>query len=68
MGLETYVDRTVGLLVTAIEPNDESGEPPLLPILNRYKPIGSTAEVDFKTTRPCHGTLRSHLNQVVLDT
>jgi hypothetical protein len=24
---------------------------PLLPILNRYKPVGSTAEVNFKTTR-----------------
>ena len=39
-----------------------------MPILNRYKPIGTSAEVDFITTRACHGTQRSHLNQVVLDT
>lgn len=42
-------------------------EAPLQPILNRYKPIGTTAEVDFKTTRPCHATVRSHIDQVVLD-
>lgn len=37
-------------------------------MLNRYKPIGATAEVDFKTTRPCFATQTSHLNQVVADT
>jgi type III restriction enzyme len=68
LGLETYVKRMVGRLIDAIEPDDEQGEPPLLPILNRYKPIGSTAEVNFKTTRPCFGTTRSHINQVVADT
>jgi type III restriction enzyme len=39
-----------------------------MPILNRYQPIGSTADVDFKTIRTVHGTERSHINQVVLDT
>ncbi len=68
LGLEQYVERIVERLLTAIEPNDEQGEPPLLPLLNRYKPIGSTASVDFKTTRPCHPTAKSHINQVVLDT
>jgi type III restriction enzyme len=51
-----------------IVPDQAEGEPPLLPILNRYKPIGTTAEVDFKTTRPCHGTQKSHIDQVVVDT
>src|SRR5260370_14109878 len=47
---------------------DESGgEAPLMPITNRYKPIGTTAEVDFKTTRACHATMKSHIDQVVLD-
>ncbi|HEV7297725.1 MAG TPA: hypothetical protein VGN72_00045 [Tepidisphaeraceae bacterium] len=49
-------------------PDEAEGEPPLLPVLNRYKPIGTSADVDFITTRPCHGTQRSHVNQVVLDT
>jgi type III restriction enzyme len=68
LGLETYVKRMVGRLIDAIEPDDEQGEPPLLPILNRYKPIGTTAEVNFKTTRSCFATMRSHINQVVADT
>ena len=68
LGLATYVERAVERLYDAIEPDDDQGEPPLLPILNRYKPIGSTAEVDFKTTRPCYATIKSHINQVVLDT
>ena len=55
-------------LVDAIEPRTEEGEPPLLPILNRYKPIGSTAEVNFKTTRPCFVTTRSQINLVAADT
>lgn len=68
LGLETYVKRTVERLIDAIEPDDEQGEPPLLPILNRYKPIGSTGEVNFKTTKPCFATSLSHINQVVADT
>jgi len=46
----------------------EKGEPLLLPILDSYKPIGSMEEVNFKTTRPCYPTTRSHINQVVADT
>jgi type III restriction enzyme len=68
LGLETYVTRLVERLVERIEPDDGAGEPPLLPVLNRYRPFGSTADVDFKTVRPCWPTARSHLNQVVLDT
>jgi type III restriction enzyme len=67
LGLKKYVELTVERLSDAIEPNDAEGEPPLLPILNKYKPLGTTAEVDFKTTRPCRETMHSHINQVVLD-
>ena len=68
LGLEIYVQRIIERLLARIEPDDESGEMPLMPILNRYKPIGSTAEVEFKTTRPCFATAMSHINQVVADT
>jgi type III restriction enzyme len=68
LGHERYVKRLVEQLVAAIEPDDDQGEPPLMPILNRYKPYGTTAEVDFKTTKPCHATERSHINQVAADT
>jgi type III restriction enzyme len=55
-------------LVAAIEPDESQGEPPLMPLLNRYKPIGTTADVDFKTTQPCFSTQHSHINMVAADT
>ena len=39
-----------------------------MPILNRYQATGTTADVDFKTTKPCHAAQRSHINQVPADT
>ncbi len=68
LGLQEYVERLVERLRDGIVPDDTEGEPPLLPLLNRYKPIGTTADVDFKTTRPCFATNASHINQVVTDT
>jgi type III restriction enzyme len=68
LGLAMYVQRAVERLVAAIEPNDDAGEPPLLPLLNRYREIGTTGWVDFKTTRPTYPTYRSHIDQVVADT
>ncbi|MGH9618658.1 MAG: BPTD_3080 family restriction endonuclease [Bryobacteraceae bacterium] len=67
LGLEKYVRRTVERLRDGIVPDEAEGELPLLPILNRYKPAGTTSEVDFKTTRPCRTTVKSHIDQVVLD-
>jgi type III restriction enzyme len=67
LGLEKYVTRIVERIRDGIVPDDTEGEPPLMPILNRYKRIGATAEVDFKTMRPCHATQKSHIDQVVLD-
>ena len=68
LGQEKYVTRIVERLMTAIQPDETKGEIPLLPILNRYAPIGTSADVDFLTPRPCTETQRSHVNQVVLDT
>lgn len=68
LGLQKYVGRMVGYLCDAIVPDEAEGEPPLLPVLNRYKPIGTSGDVEFTTMRPCHGTSKSHVNQVVLDT
>jgi type III restriction enzyme len=67
LGLEKYVKRTVERLRDGILPDESEGEAPLMPILNRYKPIGTTTDVDFKTTRPCHATGKSHIDQVVTD-
>jgi type III restriction enzyme len=67
LGLEKYAVLLVERLRENIHPDDSAGEPPLLPVLNRYRPHGSTAGVDFVTLRPVLSTRRSHLNAVVLD-
>lgn len=68
VGLQTYAQRVVGLLVSAIRPDESQGEPPLLPRLNRYKLTGSSAAVRFKTVKPVLGTHACHLNFVAADT
>ena len=68
VGLQTYAQRIIGLLIAAIIPDDDEGEAPLLPRLNRYKPIGSTEKVHFKTVKPVQVTGASHLNFVACDT
>jgi type III restriction enzyme len=62
--LEKYKQRIIELISTAIEPDTEAGEPPLLPIIERFRPMGSTSEVLFRTVRPCHGTAKSHVSHV----
>ena len=68
VGLQVYAQRIVDLLVAAIRPDDERGEPHLLPRLNRYRAIGSSASVRFKTVKPVVATQASHLNFVAADT
>jgi type III restriction enzyme len=68
IGLQTYAQRIVSLLLDAIQPDDTKGEAPLLPRLNRYKPIASTAAVHFKTVKPVQATQKSHINFVACDT
>jgi type III restriction enzyme len=66
LGLEKYARIIVERLRDAIHPDDRLGEPPLLPVLNRYRPVGSTHGVDFVTTRPTVPATKSHINSVVL--
>ena len=68
LGQEKYVQRLVGLFLAAIRPDESQGEPPLLPILNRHLPIGTTADVNFMTVRPCFVSHHSHVNLVAADT
>ncbi|MDP1832544.1 MAG: DEAD/DEAH box helicase family protein [Geothrix sp.] len=68
LGLERYMERLTSRFLTAIEPDEAQGEQALVPILNRYQPKGSTARVDFKTTKPCKPTVASHINQAAMDT
>jgi type III restriction enzyme len=68
IGQEKYFQRVVERMLAAIQPDDSQGELPLMPLLNRYKPIGSTADVDFKTVKPVFSTTFSHINAVAADT
>ena len=68
IGLQTYAEQITGRLLDAIRPDDARGEPPVLPRLNRYRPVGSTAGVHFKTVRPVQPTEASHMNYVACHT
>jgi type III restriction enzyme len=68
LGLEKYARQVVERVRDAIQPDDSSGEPPLLPLLNRTQEIGSTAGVEFRTKRPVFATMASHIGHVVADT
>ena len=68
IGLQTYAEQIVTRLLHAIKPDGAQGEPPVLPRLNRYRPVGSTAGVHFKTVRPVQPTDASHLNYVACHT
>jgi len=67
IALLKYQQRIVERLTEAIEPDVEAGELPLLPVIERFRPIGSTSEVLFRTVRPTIGTTKSHISHVVLD-
>jgi len=68
LGLQTYAQRTSERLLAAMEPNDDEGDPQLLPLLNKSRPMGDTSRVSFKTARPCVPTTKSQIDQVVADT
>lgn len=44
-----------------------TGTPPILPVLDSYRPHGSSADVVFTTTRAVWPTQRSHVSHVVLE-
>lgn len=67
IALLKYKQRIIERLTEAIEPDTEAGEPPILPVIERFRPVGSTSEVLFRTVRPTVGTTKSHVSHVVLD-
>ena len=67
LGNVKYKNQIINLFLDAIQPNTEAGEVPLLPIINSNKPIGSSKDVDFSTTKDCHPTEKSHVNFVAVD-
>lgn len=62
IGLEKYVQLIRLRVRDGILPAAATRDAPLLPIVNSYKPVVSTKDVDYRTVRPVVPLERSHLN------
>ncbi|NPV71170.1 MAG: DEAD/DEAH box helicase family protein [Firmicutes bacterium] len=66
--LSPYYGWVIERLMEAIKPDVSLGETPEVPRYEASRGPGSTAEVDFWTSRDVREAARCHLNYVVLDT
>ncbi len=66
--LSPYYGMMIEQLVQAIQPDTSAGEAPEVPRYEANRGPGSTAEVDFWTSRDLREVLHSHLNFAVADT
>ena len=68
VALSPYFGWVIEKLLESIRPDASQGEAPEVPRYEANRPPGSTAEVDFWTSRAPREVVRSHLNYVVPDT
>lgn len=66
--LAPYYGWVVERLLEAIRPDTSQGEAPEIPRYESTRGPGSTADVDFWTSRDVREVVKSHLNYVVADT
>lgn len=66
--LSPYYGWIIEALVQAIKPDTSAGEDAELPVLEKNRKEGGTAEVSFWTSRDVREVVKSHVNLVVADT
>jgi type III restriction enzyme len=66
--LSPYYGWAIERLVESIRPDTSQGEAPEVPRYETSRGAGSTADVDYWTSRDVRDVVKSHLNYVVADT